>query len=257
LDSAPATLLEESISSIDAFRVPLLSYVGDTILDKKVDPMQPRVVGHLFCGIIAWLTLMPVAFPGAPDRNAALTPMEEELVAEINRVRTDPAGYAAILNAKRPFYRGRRIVEPAKGDQDQEVTAEITQEGLPALDEAVVALRTTRRRGQLQLSKRLRRAAYDHVVKQGSAGTEGHSDSGGEPLDRIKVYIPDVRAVAENISYGRWTARDVVFHQLVDDGVTDRGHRTNLLDPSFESIGVSCGHHKVYGIMCVIDLAAE
>ena len=219
--------------------------------------MQLRIARHLFCGLVAWMTLIPVAFSGAHDRNTLLTPMEEELVAEINRVHADPAGYAAILIEKKPFYRGRRIVEPSKEDQDREVTVEITQEGLPALEEAVVALRTTRRLGQLQLSKRLCRAARDHVVKQGLAGTEGHSDSGGEPLDRIKVYIPDVRAVAENISYGRWTAKDVVFHQLVDDGVADRGHRKSLLDPRFESIGVNCGYHLVYGTMCVIDLAAE
>ena len=219
--------------------------------------MQPRVARHLFCGLIAWMTLMPVALSGAPNRKTVLTPMEEELVAEINRVRTNPAGYAAILIAKRPFYRGRLIVAPVKGDQDVEVTAEITQEGLPALEEAIAALRTTRRRGRLQLSRRLCRAARDHVVKQGLAGTKGHSDSGGEPLDRIKVYIPNVRAVAENISYGRWTARDVVVHELVDDGVADRGHRKSLLDPRFESIGVDCGYHRVYGIMCVIDLAAE
>jgi hypothetical protein len=222
-----------------------------------IDFMRPRVASHLLCGLIAWMTLVPVAFSGTPDRNPVLTSIEEELVAEINRVRTDPAGYAAILIEKKPFYRGRRIVAPPTGDQDHEVTVEITQEGLPALEEAVAVLRTTRRRGRLQLSKRLCRAAHDHVMKQGSAGTEGHSDSGGAPLDRIKVYVPDVRAVAENISYGRWTARDVVIHQLVDDGETDRGHRKNLLDPRFELIGVSCGYHLVYGTMCVIDLAAE
>jgi uncharacterized protein YkwD len=210
-----------------------------------------------FCGLIAWMTLTSAALSGAPDRNTLLTPMAEELVAEINRVRANPAGYAAILVAKRPFYRGRRIVASPKGNEDLEVTAEITQEGLPALDEAVAALRTTRRRGRLQLSRRLCRAAHDHVMKQGLAGTEGHSDSGGEPIDRIKVYIPDVKAAAENISYGRWTARDVIVHELVDDGVTDRGHRKSLLDPGFESIGVDCGYHRVYGIMCVIDLAAE
>ena len=219
--------------------------------------MQPGVARHLSCGLVAWLMLMAVDFSGAPDRNTLLTPIEEELVAEINRVRADPAGYAAILLEKKPYYRGRRIVAPAKEDEDHEVAVEITQEGLPALEEAVAALRATRRRGRLQLSRRLCRAAHDHVVRQGSAGTEGHSDSGGEPLDRIKVYVPDVRAVAENISYGRSTARDVVIHQLVDDGETNRGHRKNLLDPRFESIGVSCGYHLVYGTMCVIDLAAE
>ena len=219
--------------------------------------MQPRIASHLFCGLIAWMTLIPAVFSGAPDRKTLLTPMEEELVAEINRMRTDPAGYAAVLIAKKPFYRGRRIVAPSKENPDLELTVEITQEGLPALEEAVAALRTTRRRGRLQLSRRLCRAARDHVVKQGLAGTEGHSDSGGEPLDRVRVYIPDVRAVAENISYGRWTAKDVVFHQIVDDGEADRGHRKNLLDPRFESIGVNCGYHLVYGTMCVIDLAAE
>ena len=219
--------------------------------------MQPRVASHLLCGLIAWMTLMPMAFSGAPDRNTLLTPTQEELVAEINRLRTDPAGYAAILMAKKPFYRGLRIVAPPKGGQDLEVTVEITQEGLPALEEAVAALRTTRPRRRLQPSSRLCRAARDHVERQGLAGAEGHSDSGGEPLDRIRVYIPDVKAVAENISYGRWTAGDVVFHQLVDDGVADRGHRKSLLDSRFDSIGVNCGYHVVYGTMCVIDLAAE
>jgi uncharacterized protein YkwD len=219
--------------------------------------MQPRDASRLFCGLIAWVTLMPVAISGAPDRNTLLTPTQEELAAEINRVRTDPAGYAAILMAKKPFYRGLRIVAPPKGDQDLEATVEITQEGLPALEEAVAVLRTTRPRRRLQLSSRLCRAAHDHVERQGLAGAEGHSDSGGEPLDRIRVYIPDVKAVAENISYGRWTAGDVVFHQLVDDGVADRGHRKSLLDSRFDSIGVNCGYHVVYGTMCVIDLAAE
>ena len=111
--------------------------------------MQPRVASHLLCGLIAWMTLAPVAFSGMPDRNPVLTPIEEELVAEINRVRMDPAGYAAILIEKRPFYRGRRIVAPPEGDQGHEVTEEITQEGLPALEEAVAVLRTTRRRGRL------------------------------------------------------------------------------------------------------------
>ena len=112
---------------------------------------------------------MPVAFSGAPDRKTLLTPMEEELVAEINLVRTDPAGYAAVLIAKKPFYRGRRIVASPQGNQDPELTVEITQEGLPALEEAVAALRTTRRRGRLQLSRRLCHAAHDHVEKQGLA----------------------------------------------------------------------------------------
>jgi hypothetical protein len=219
--------------------------------------MQIRVVGYLFCGLVAWMTLTPAAFSGATDRNTFLSPMEAEVVAEINRLRADPAGYADILLAKKPLYRGLRIVASSKEEQDLEVTVEFTQEGLPALEEAIAALGATRHRRRLQVSRRLCRAAHDHVLRQGSEGAEGHNDSGGRPIDRIKVYVPGVKVAGENISYGRWTARDVVVHELVDDGVKDRGHRKSLLDSRFDEIGVSCGNHRVYGIMCVIDLAAE
>ncbi len=39
--------------------------------------MQPRVSSHLLFGLIAWMTLVPVAFSGTADRNPVLTPMEE------------------------------------------------------------------------------------------------------------------------------------------------------------------------------------
>jgi uncharacterized protein YkwD len=194
----------------------------------------------------------------AASRKISLSPLEQELVAEINTLRRDPPAYAAMLSARKPFYRGVRVVAAPDNDQNVEVTVESTKEGLPALEEAVAVLRSTHRRARLQLSKRLCRAAGDHLLKQGVAGTMGHPDPDGEaPLARVKSYMPSVRVVGENLSYGRWTAKDVVFHELVDDGVPDRGHRKDLLDPGFESIGVACGYHSVYGIMCVIDLAAE
>ena len=42
---------------------------------------------------------------------------------------------------------------------------------------------------------------------------------------------------------------------LIDDGFTDRGHRTRLLSPDFKVAGVSCGDHAQLGVMCVITLA--
>jgi uncharacterized protein YkwD len=42
---------------------------------------------------------------------------------------------------------------------------------------------------------------------------------------------------------------------LIDDGVADRGHRRNLLDPAVRVAGIACGRHAAYGTMCVIDLA--
>jgi uncharacterized protein YkwD len=43
----------------------------------------------------------------------------------------------------------------------------------------------------------------------------------------------------------------------VDDGVSDRGHRDNLLDPRWTVAGVACGPHREYEQMCVMDYAAK
>jgi uncharacterized protein YkwD len=44
---------------------------------------------------------------------------------------------------------------------------------------------------------------------------------------------------------------------LVDDGVSDRGHRRNLLDPRWHYVGVACGSHYRYQTMCVLDFAVQ
>jgi uncharacterized protein YkwD len=62
--------------------------------------------------------------------------------------------------------------------------------------------------------------------------------------------------VSENISFGPATARAVVLALLIDDGVPDRGHRRNILDPNVRIAGVSCGPHKSYRLMCDIVHAA-
>jgi uncharacterized protein YkwD len=62
--------------------------------------------------------------------------------------------------------------------------------------------------------------------------------------------------MAENIAYGENPAREVVLQLLIDDGVYDRGHRNNLLDPQWTVAGVACGPHRDYRQICVMDYAA-
>jgi uncharacterized protein YkwD len=59
----------------------------------------------------------------------------------------------------------------------------------------------------------------------------------------------------EDIYYGEQTPDQVVRRLIVDAGVPSRGHRHNIFARGFEISGVSCGPHRVYGGMCVIDFA--
>jgi len=62
--------------------------------------------------------------------------------------------------------------------------------------------------------------------------------------------------VAEEISFGQNTADAVVRQWIVDEGVPDRAHRSDLFDRVFRFGGVACGPHRIYRSMCVIDLSS-
>jgi uncharacterized protein YkwD len=64
--------------------------------------------------------------------------------------------------------------------------------------------------------------------------------------------------VSENVQYGRAaSAHEVIADLVIDDGVPDRGHRRNALDPNVRVAGVACGPHATYGQMCVIVHAGD
>jgi uncharacterized protein YkwD len=171
--------------------------------------------------------------------------LDLEVVRELNRVRADPKGYAAFLRELRALFRDNRIVEPGR-------IAIRTEEGPAAVDEAVAYLEQAAPLPSLRLSRGLSRTASDHVLSQGPAGGTGHAPDLSERLLRYGVYR---RCAAENIGYGSEDARRIVIGFLVDDGVPGRGHRGNIMDACFRVVGVACGPHAVYDMMCVLDFA--
>lgn len=54
------------------------------------------------------------------------------------------------------------------------------------------------------------------------------------------------QTIGENISYGSDSAMDVVLALLVDDGVPNRGHRVNIFNDSFDTVGVFTDDHNAY-----------
>jgi uncharacterized protein YkwD len=178
-------------------------------------------------------------------------PQGRAIVDEINRLRTDPAGYAAILEQILPLYAGNDLQRPGQ------ITIR-TNEGAAGVREAIAALRAQAPLGPLGYSEGLTRAAADLVRDQGPSGATGHVGSDGSTMSaRIERYGQWGGGISENIDYGSTTAREVVTSLVVDDGVSSRGHRRNLLDPAIRFAGAACGPHQRYQTMCVMDHAGS
>ena len=171
----------------------------------------------------------------APTRTVADSRRFEDVVlAQINFARQHPADYA----------------EQLRGLPIDDAVAETTPEP-DALGEAIAFLDRQAPLKPLRPDPRLAASAMDHVVSQGPSGTVGH----GQFSQRLQARLAGAGLAAEDIDYGAHSPDQVVRRLIVDAGVPDRGHRDNIFRPSFELSGVSCGPHRVYGSMCVIDFA--
>ena len=160
--------------------------------------------------------------------------VDQQLIEELNRMRSNPAKYASLLEDRLKYYRKNLLRLP-------EQVPLVTNEGDRAVKEAIRVLRSTGPLPTLKEDKGLATAARDHVREIGPKGLMQHAR------------IPP--GVGEVMSFGPDRSRDVIIELLVDDGVPNRGHRKLLLDSKFRYAGASCGPHKTYRTMCVIDLS--
>jgi uncharacterized protein YkwD len=180
-----------------------------------------------------------------------LSPIEKEVVLEINRFRSAPAKYAnKYIAPLAKYYKNKLLNYP--GDK----TTIRTREGVKALHECVQELQTATPQPVLQPSKILTKSANDLQKHQARTGKTGHAGNNNSTLkERIERYGEWQVQIAENIAYGNTSARQIVVFLLIDDGVKNRGHRKNLLNPDLKIVGVSFGKHPVYKTMCVMDFA--
>ncbi len=181
--------------------------------------------------------------------SVSLSRVESAIIAEMNRARANPHGYERVLLSWRSKFSGKQ----AKLGNRLFLQ---TQEGTPAVDEAIRFLRQTHPVAKLHFSRGLTLAARDHVRDQGVRGATGHyGRDGSTPFQRMERYGKWQTIAGENIAYGPDTAQAVVRDLIIDDGVSDRGHRTNMFQPKFRLTGVACGYHRQYRVMCDIKYA--
>ena len=186
-------------------------------------------------GGLACLLLLSSAFAGAHERS-----LDSDVLHELNLARTQPQAYAhALEDAAHSRWR-------ASGVYDDPIASE----------EAIAFLERQRSLPPLGPDPALEGAALAHAHYQGGQGTFGHDGPGGESLgERLRRRGAFAMLMAEDISYGYASPREVVLQLIVDSGVPGRGHRANIFNPAFREAGVACGPHRLYGAMCVVDFA--
>jgi uncharacterized protein YkwD len=181
--------------------------------------------------------------------SVSLSRLEWELINEMNRARANPPGYEQVLLMWRSRFIGKKV-------RLRNRVFFQTQEGTPAIDEAILFLRKTSPAPTLQLSRGLTLAARDLVRDQGLRGATGHyGGDGSNSFQRIERYGKWQNIAGENIAYGPDTPQAAVRDLIIDDGVPDRGHRINMFQPRFRLTGVACGYHRQYRVMCDIQYA--
>ena len=182
------------------------------------------------------------------SKSAAAAALEQEVLREINLVRTRPADYAAYLEQLRPLFVGMEYRQPGRPRL-------VTAEGIRALEDAISALRAAKPVPALTLSRGMCSGARELVKDQAGTDVTGHKGHDGSFCEqRAQRFGTWAEPIGENLSYGEDTARERVLTLLIDDGFANRNHRKRLLDASYKVAGIACGDHKL-GAMCVITLA--
>ncbi len=184
---------------------------------------------------------------------AYLSDTEKEVILEMNKVRSNPARYAQeYIQPLLATFSGMDMLWP--GD-DIKIG---TREGDKAVQECYRVLLKEKAVALIYPSIGMSKAAADHANYQEKTGKMGHfGENNSDPEKRMDKYGQWEITIGENISYGCNTAAKIVRGLLIDDGVSNRGHRINTLAPSFRVVGVAIAKHPKYGDACVINLAGS
>jgi uncharacterized protein YkwD len=96
--------------------------------------------------------------------------------------------------------------------------------------------------------------AQGHATRSGETGHVGHRDMDKRfaPLQG-NPYL----AWGENCSYGYEEALSIVITLLIDEGIPDAGHRKNILNDGYNSVGVAIRPHRNYRVNCVMDFGKK
>jgi hypothetical protein len=198
--------------------------------------------------------------------------LSEQLLSCIHEIRTT-AGRNTLLSRLRSrltFYSGKNY--------NSNGTTKVTKEGKIAVNDCISYLQNKDNYHfddddssfNLSPQRALCLSAQDHAYDIGSGGIVSHVGSDdSSPSERMNRYTIWTGACTEVIWYGRLSidsmkeadkriiAMSIIDDLMVDDGVSDRGHRLALYDSRFRVGGAAVYTHSIFGNVVVVNLVAN
>ncbi len=167
-----------------------------------------------------------------------------------NQVRSNPQSFIPKLEAMLPLFQGDVYRQPGK-------IALRTNEGPSAVKECIDYLRNAKPVHELIFNDGMSQACTDHANDIGPKNMVAHSGTDGSSFSkRLERYGDWTGTVGENCEFGGETGEEIIINLMVDDGVSNRGHRKNMFSPDFKYVGIACGYHGAYDHCTVLDYAA-
>ncbi len=175
---------------------------------------------------------------------------EKNLILAMNLTRYDPPKYAKLYVYPRlQYFDGTLFRFPGR-------TPLRTREGIEAVRELYLEYLETDQQPLLYPSKGLSRASADHARYMKKTGTASHEGMGGMDA-RASRHGQWVKGLSENLHWGATNAHEAIMSLMIDDGVKNRGHRINQMDPSYQKVGVAIEEHPRLRRSYVINFAVD
>lgn len=168
----------------------------------------------------------------------------EELVKQINELRTNPKGYAKRVNKYVSYFKDKTLQIPGSDAGIQ------TEEGAAAYIEAFEFLSKQKGIDPLEPSKGLQRICEDYMVEAQKVDPDQIDNINLEKImEKYGSFSGDLNRAFD---FGGEDPEQVLVNLIVCDGDPDRGNRESLLSPDLKKIGVANAKNDTYRFCTLI-----
>ena len=178
-----------------------------------------------------------------------MSDFNEDLIMEINLLRTNPKKYAKTISKYMNYFKGNLLCLPDTNAGIQ------TEEGVEAFKEAVDFLNKQEKLEPLKPSKGLCRIAEEFIAIYQKPDTGELANKDME--DIINKYGSFSGSFSRAMDFGGETAEMAIINLVVSDGDQTRGQRESLLSTEIKKVGVANGEHEVYRHCSAIITSTE